>query len=51
MIEFRHIVTQAVRPRRDGEIPSHLHFQEPISKGHLCTRLVNIDGKRTQFII
>ena len=44
-------VAQAVRPRRDGEIPSHLHFQGPISKGHLCTRLVNIDGKRTQFII
>lgn len=46
-----HSVTQAIRPKKDGEIPSYLRFHAQGSTDNLCARFVTIDGKCMQFVL
>lgn len=44
-------VAQAVRPLRNGEIPSELKIQESSTDSRLCVRFVDISGNQSQVVI
>lgn len=42
---------QAIRPRQEGDIPDRLSLPDSAGENPICARFLDLNGKRTQFII